>query len=105
MALANESVVPASRDYVASSLHMFAFISFFSLQPKDKPVPNATLQVTGAVGWRREGLAYKKNEVSVEFLFSVYVDLLGCAEVMIICILSNAGVSGYCGKCKPSDVL
>lgn len=47
---------------------MFAFISFFSLQPKDKPVPNATLQVTGAVGWRREGLAYKKNEVSVEFL-------------------------------------
>lgn len=38
------------------------------LQPKDKPVPNATLQVTGAVGWRREGLSYKKNEVSVEFL-------------------------------------
>lgn len=29
----------------------------------DKPVPNATLQVTGAVGWRREGLVYKKNEV------------------------------------------
>jgi len=33
------------------------------LQPSDKPVPNATLQVTGAVGWRREGLVYKKNEV------------------------------------------
>lgn len=32
-------------------------------QPTDKPVPNATLQVTGAVGWRREGLVYKKNEV------------------------------------------
>lgn len=30
----------------------------------DRPVPNATLQVTGAVGWRREGLVYKKNEVS-----------------------------------------
>lgn len=33
------------------------------LQHVDKPVPNATLQVTGAVGWRREGLVYKKNEV------------------------------------------
>lgn len=32
-------------------------------QATDKPVPNATLQVTGAVGWRREGLVYKKNEV------------------------------------------
>ena len=28
-----------------------------------KPPANATLQVTGAVGWRREGLVYKKNEV------------------------------------------
>ena len=35
----------------------------------DKPVPNATLQVTGAVGWRREGLVYKKNEVVYPFLF------------------------------------
>jgi len=34
------------------------------VQPLDRPVPNATLQVTGAVGWRREGLVYKKNEVS-----------------------------------------
>lgn len=25
--------------------------------------PNATLQVTGAVAWRREGIKYKKNEV------------------------------------------
>lgn len=33
-------------------------------KPSDKPVPNATLQVTGAVGWRREGLVYKKNEVN-----------------------------------------
>ena len=33
-------------------------------QPSDRPIPNATLQVTGAVGWRREGLVYKKNEVS-----------------------------------------
>lgn len=28
-----------------------------------RPPVNATLQVTGAVGWRREGLVYKKNEV------------------------------------------
>lgn len=34
----------------------------------DKPVPNATLQVTGAVGWRREGLVYKKNEVNDDFV-------------------------------------
>lgn len=38
----------------------------------EKPVPNATLQVTGAVGWRREGLLYKKNEVlfTLEVLWS-----------------------------------
>lgn len=35
----------------------------------DKPVPNATLQVTGAVGWRREGLVYKKNEVNDDLVF------------------------------------
>ena len=35
-----------------------------SLQAIDnRPPVNATLQVTGAVGWRREGLVYKKNEV------------------------------------------
>ena len=28
-----------------------------------------TLQVTGVVGWRREGLVYKKNEVVYGFLF------------------------------------
>lgn len=36
-----------------------------------RPPANATLQVTGAVGWRREGLVYKKNEVTIlpsEFL-------------------------------------
>ena len=36
-----------------------------------RPPVNATLQVTGAVGWRREGLVYKKNEVKAlpRFLF------------------------------------
>ena len=47
----------------------FKLVSLLSLQPKDKPVPNATLQVTGAVGWRREGLSYKKNEVRIDFIF------------------------------------
>lgn len=27
---------------------------------------SATLQVTGAVGWRREGIKYKKNEVFLD---------------------------------------
>ncbi|KAK1303849.1 hypothetical protein QJS10_CPB11g00156 [Acorus calamus] len=36
-----------------------------SCAPADKPVPNATLQVTGAVGWRREGFVYKKNELGL----------------------------------------
>lgn len=31
----------------------------------NRPAINATLQVTGAVGWRREGLVYKKNEVQM----------------------------------------
>ncbi|KAF4358021.1 hypothetical protein F8388_008529 [Cannabis sativa] len=43
----------------------------FSSKPTDKPVPNATLQVTGAVGWRREGLVYKKNEVFLDIVESV----------------------------------
>lgn len=33
--------------------------------------PNATLQVTGAVGWRREGLKYKKNEVFLDIIEQV----------------------------------
>nr|GMD99162.1 AP-2 complex subunit mu [Ipomoea batatas] len=41
----------------------------FSSKAVDRPVPNATLQVTGAVGWRREGLVYKKNECSDVFLY------------------------------------
>ena len=35
-----------------------------------RPPVNATLQVTGAVGWRREGLVYKKNEVQMRRNFS-----------------------------------
>jgi AP-2 complex subunit mu-1 len=55
----------------------------FSSKPSDKPVPNATLQVTGAVGWRREGLMYKKNEVPVPNAtskFHLYLDILCIAS-------------------------
>ncbi|XP_010481430.1 PREDICTED: AP-2 complex subunit mu-like [Camelina sativa] len=70
----------------------------FSSKPKDKPVPNATLQVTGAVGWRREGLAYKKNEVfldiveSVNLLMSSKGNVLRCdvtGKVLMKCFLSG----------------
>jgi hypothetical protein len=44
----------------------------FSSKPQDsRPPANATLQVTGAVGWRREGLVYKKNEVFLDIVESV----------------------------------
>ena len=34
---------------------------------------NATMQVTGAVSWRREGLKYKKNEVYLDIVESINV--------------------------------
>ncbi|KAA3475834.1 AP-2 complex subunit mu [Gossypium australe] len=64
----------------------------------DKPVPNATLQVTGAVGWRREGLVYKKNEVfldiveSVNLLMSSKGSVLRCdvtGKILMKCFLSG----------------
>ncbi|KAL6544046.1 AP-2 complex subunit mu [Orobanche gracilis] len=70
----------------------------FSSKTADKPVPNATLQVTGAVGWRREGLVYKKNEVfldiveSVNLLMSSKGSVLRCdvtGKVLMKCFLSG----------------
>ncbi|KAL9249694.1 AP-2 complex subunit mu-like protein [Drosera capensis] len=70
----------------------------FSSKPVDKPVPNATLQVTGAVGWRREGLVYKKNEVfldiveSVNLLMSSKGSVLRCdvtGKILMKCFLSG----------------
>ncbi|CAI7914805.1 unnamed protein product [Closterium sp. NIES-54] len=43
----------------------------FSKEKEVRPPANATLQVTGAVGWRREGLVYKKNEVFLDIVESV----------------------------------
>lgn len=43
----------------STAAHFVVFVQAID----NKPPVNATLQVTGAVGWRREGLVYKKNEV------------------------------------------
>ncbi|GBG83426.1 hypothetical protein CBR_g37139 [Chara braunii] len=68
-------------------------------QVKDaRPPANATLQVTGAVGWRREGLVYKKNEVfldiveSVNLLMSQKGNVLRCdvtGKILMKCFLSG----------------
>eukprot|EP00898_Chlorokybus_atmophyticus_P006245 jgi/Chlat1/6621/Chrsp482S06107 len=50
-------------------------------RPAPPPV-NATLQVTGAVGWRREGLFYKKNEVFLDIIESVNVLMKADATVL-----------------------
>eukprot|EP00899_Mesostigma_viride_P028995 jgi/Mesvir1/9280/Mv06187-RA.1 len=66
---------------------------------KKEVVPsNATLQVTGAVGWRAEGILYKKNEVFLDIVESVNLlmsnkgtilrsDVTG--RVMMKCFLSG----------------
>lgn len=38
---------------------------------REAEAANATLQVTGAVGWRKEGLRYKKNEVFLDVIENV----------------------------------
>ncbi|KAJ9537059.1 hypothetical protein OSB04_029792 [Centaurea solstitialis] len=63
------------------------------LTATDKPVPNATLQVTGAVGWRREGLVYKKNEV--------FLDIV---KVLIFLCLQKLGLNDKIGLEKESQL-
>mmetsp|Transcript_26144 Transcript_26144/g.46495 ORF Transcript_26144/g.46495 Transcript_26144/m.46495 type:complete len:422 (-) Transcript_26144:15-1280(-) len=75
---------------------------FFSAALKDKnkddQAKNATLQVTGAVGWRREGIRYKKNEVfldvveKVNLLMSSKGSVLRCdvvGQILMKCFLSG----------------
>ncbi|KAJ6852143.1 putative AP-2 complex subunit mu [Iris pallida] len=90
----------------------------FSSKPSDKSVPNATLQVTGAVGWRREGLMYKKNEVfldiveSVNLLMSSKGSVLRCdvtGKILMKCFLSGMpdlklGLNDKIGLEKESQV-
>lgn len=40
-------------------------------EKKKEMAQNATLAVTGAVGWRREGIRYKKNEVYLDVIETV----------------------------------
>ena len=53
---------------------------------------NATMQVTGAVSWRREGLKYKKNEVYLDIVESINV------------LMTAKGVCA-CAACDPLPVL
>jgi hypothetical protein len=46
-------------------------VSFASQEKKKEMAQNATLTVTGAVGWRREGIKYKKNEVFLDRIETV----------------------------------
>ncbi|GKD29734.1 AP-2 complex subunit mu, partial [Tanacetum coccineum] len=69
----------------------------FSSKPTDKPVPNATLQVTGAVGWRREGLHYKKNEV--------FLDIVGSFNLLILSSIMSGHKSVVSTLAVCSEVL
>jgi AP-2 complex subunit mu-1 len=40
---------------------------------REEPAANATLQVTGAVSWRKEGLRYKRNELYLDIIEQVNV--------------------------------
>ncbi|GAX86224.1 hypothetical protein CEUSTIGMA_g13637.t1 [Chlamydomonas eustigma] len=72
-------------------------IDFFE-KKKEKADPNATLQVTGAVSWRKEGIKYKKNEVFLDLVEQVNLlmssngtiltsDVQG--RIMMKCLLSD----------------
>lgn len=43
---------------------------FFSLQTKEEQ-SQITSQVTGQIGWRREGIKYRRNELFLDVLESV----------------------------------
>jgi len=55
----------------------------FFEQEKKKVDPNATLQVTGAVSWRREGIKYKKNEVFLDLVEQVNLLMSSNGELQI----------------------
>ncbi|KAK9805823.1 hypothetical protein WJX73_004276 [Symbiochloris irregularis] len=47
------------------------FVTEATKARREAEAQNATLQVTGAVGWRKEGLRYKKNEVFLDIVEQV----------------------------------
>lgn len=75
-----------------------SFVDMLKKKKDDTDASNATLQVTGAVGWRREGIRHKKNEVfldiieQVNMLMSSQGNVLRCdvnGKVMMKCFLSG----------------
>lgn len=60
------------------------------LQDKAK-ASNRTLQVTGAVGWRSEGIKHKKNEVFLDIIEQVNL------------LVSNKGVQNHAMPVLPSQ--
>lgn len=47
------------------------FVTEATKRRREAEAANATLQVTGAVGWRKEGLRYKKNEIFLDVIETV----------------------------------
>ncbi len=72
---------------------------FSFLEEKKKADPNATLQVTGAVSWRREGIKYKKNEVFLDLIEQVNLLMSSNGTV-----LSSDVVGRIQMKCQLSDM-
>ncbi|KAK2078228.1 hypothetical protein QBZ16_004097 [Prototheca wickerhamii] len=85
-----------------SLLKSFIFQKGFVLESTKKKreaaAQNATLQVTGQVGWRQDGIKYKKNEVfldaieTVNMLVSAQGSVLRCdvqGRVVVKCFLSG----------------
>ena len=61
---------------------------------KEESQPGATLTVTGAVGWRREGIRYKKNELFLDIIeqVNVLVSSNGAWIAWWLCVCARACV-------------
>lgn len=58
------------------------FITESARQKREDKAAQSTLQVTGAVGWRREGIKYKKNEVFLDIVEEVHTLMSQKGEVL-----------------------
>lgn len=56
--------------YLACCLVMLMFLSHCCSQTKEEQ-SQITSQVTGQIGWRREGIKYRRNELFLDVLESV----------------------------------
>lgn len=64
---------PQTTDEAALRALVFekGFVTAAARARRDAAAAAATLQVTGAVGWRRDGIKYKKNEVFLDVVETV----------------------------------